>query len=41
MATQGDYKYNIFNVLDDPINSNCANGCGKNTIIAPRIKKRW
>jgi hypothetical protein len=41
VATQEDYKYNLFSLLDDPINSNCANGCGKHGVIAPKIKKRW
>lgn len=37
-----DYRYNLFNLLDNPINSNCsANLCAKNDIIAPKIKKRW
>ena len=37
-----EYKYNLFNVLDNPINSNCsASLCNKNDIIAPKIKKRW
>jgi hypothetical protein len=39
---QNDYKYNLFNLLDDPVNTKCSNGlCHKNEIIAPKIKKRW
>lgn len=39
---QSDYKYNLFNLLDDPINTKCSAGlCHKNEIIATRVKKRW
>jgi hypothetical protein len=38
-----EYKYNLFNMLDDPINTRCAAGScsSKNEIIASRVKKRW
>lgn len=42
MPAQSDYKYNLFNMLDEPINTKCSTGlCHKNDIIAPKIKKRW
>ena len=34
-----DYKYNLFNMLDEQINLKCATGmCTKNEVIASKLK---
>ena len=34
------YKYNLFSVLDEAVNTNCAS-CGNNEIIATKKKSNW
>jgi hypothetical protein len=33
------YKYNLFSVLDAPVNTKCETWCGNNELIAQRPKR--